>query len=134
MASPLQPVLDSFAKLRATWPKRGWSWDNRFNCVASTFDVDVSAQARNLVVLALPHVWTDRTLPAAPASLRELTKRTGGIRSTQLVFSADPVMSVTPYGLWWPWEEGRTISLRIGLDAPTDYTMQLCELFGAELG
>ncbi len=132
MASPLEPVFDSFKALRASWPKRGWSWDNRFGCVASTFDLDVADRARELVVKTLPTVWTDRNLHEASRVLRDLCERTGGVRAGQLVYTSDPVLSVQPYALWWPWGDGRTISLRVGLESKGDYSAQLSELFGAE--
>lgn len=130
MASPLFEALSRF---RSAWLKRGWSYDNRFNCVASTFDADHAQDARNIIATTLPHAWSDRTLPSAPAIYREVAKRTGGVRSAQMIFGAEPVGHLVPYGLWWPWEEGRTISLRVGLDgASQNEIFDLCMVFGTE--
>lgn len=133
MAHPQQAIFDAFARLRTSWPRRGWSWDKRFNCVASSFDVESAPKARELVQEAFPRVWTDRTLATAPPQIRALSERTGGVRSDQILFSADPVLSVIPYGLWWPWGDAKTISLRIGLESPTDWSLKLGEIFGADL-
>lgn len=116
MRSAHQPILDGFKRLRASWPHRGWSYDDHFDCVASSFDADFAPQARDLLAPLFPFVITERTLASASAPIRAVAARTGGIRATQMIFAADAKYQVTPYGLWWPWEEARTISLRLGID------------------
>jgi hypothetical protein len=133
MPSPHQAVFDALSRFRISWPRRGWSYDNRVQCVASTFDAEFAREARTLVQTLLPHVWTDRTLPSAGDLFVEIARRTGGVRSTQLIFGADPVGRLILYGLWWPWENGNTISLRIGLEgASQGDLMELCSAFGTE--
>ena len=128
-----QALFAAFARLRAGWPQRGWSYDNRFQCVASSFSADHAATARQLATALFPYVWTSRTLNTAPAMFSQIAERTGGVRSSQQLLGADPVGRLIPYGLWWPWEEGTTISLRIGLDgASMNETLDLCNVFGAE--
>ena len=134
MASHSSPLFAALARFRSSWPQRGWSYDNRVECVASSFSLVSAPSARDLINAILPHVWNSRTLTAAPASFRQIAERTGGVRASQLIFGADAVGRLTPYGLWWPWEEGGTISLRIGLDgASMAETIELCEAFGAEI-
>lgn len=114
---PLPPaVLPPIRTLKASWPMRGWSYDNRLECVASSFPSSFAPEARGLLDPLFPHVFSERTLKHASEAIRRVAERTGGVRSTQLVFGAPAVGHVTPYGLWWPWEEADTISLRIGLD------------------
>jgi hypothetical protein len=134
MASPHQPILDGFARLRAAWPQRGWSFDNRFECVASTFDADFAPTARALLAPVFPHVFSERTLSSASPGIRDAAVRTGGVRSTQMIFAASPVASLTPYGLWWPWEEARTISLRVGLEGASQRQLEeLQRCFGIDV-
>lgn len=132
MASPLDPLYNTLTQLRAEWPKRGWSWDSRFSCVASSFDMDVADRAREAVMHAFPAMWTDRTFAEAPPALREVGERTGGVRGGQLLYSCTPSHNVYAYGLWWPWGDGRTISLRVGLEGTIDYSTKLAALFGTE--
>ncbi len=81
-------------------------------------------------MLALPRGWTTKSLDAAPTNLKALTQRTGGLRSNQrLLAGADDTL----YGLWWPWGNGTTITLRIGLvdlAAHSEPVVQLRVLFG----
>jgi hypothetical protein len=133
MASRHQAILEAFGNFRASWPRRGWTFDNRFECVASTFGADFAPQAKGLIISVLPQVWTDVTLVTATPVIAQIAERTGGLRSGQYIFGATPSGRVTAYGLWWPWEEGRTISLRIGLEgASSDDVNDLCTAFGAE--
>jgi len=134
MAASLQPVIDAFVRFRSTWPQRGWSFDNRFNCVASTINADFVTQARPLIAAVLPHAYVESTLGKAPALVARIAQRTGGIRSSQMIFSADPVGHFMPYGLWWPWEEAETISIRFGIEgASVNELFDLCQVFGAEM-
>ena len=133
MARVNPPIFEALSRLRTSWPKRGWSWDSRFETVASTFGTDLLTEAKTSAAMALPHVWTDKTLGTAPTALRDLAKKTGGVRAAQMLLSGDPHGILLPYGLWWPWEDGRTISLRIGIEgASSDQRMLLCSTFGVE--
>ncbi len=112
---PAQPLFDSLALFRQAWPKRGWSWDNRVSCVASSFGVDLADEARTALKLSFPHSWAHRTITRAPAVLQQIAERTGGIRSDQVLFSTEPYAGVIAFGLWWPWGDDTTISYRIGV-------------------
>jgi hypothetical protein len=132
MAAAHRVILDGFGRFRASWPKRGWSFDNRFNCVASSFDADFAAEAKKLLAPIFPQTFTERTLAGASPAIREVALRTGGVRSTQLIFGADPVQGITPYALWWPWEEAQTISIRLGLEGASYSALDdLCDTFNA---
>jgi hypothetical protein len=76
-------------------------------------------------------------LASAPEAVRAVAEQTGGIRPDQLIFSAEPFGYNVAYGLWWPWGDDVTISLRVGLAGPTmareDVQSRFRELFGAEL-
>lgn len=133
MTGPEEAVLEGFRRLRASWPHRGWSFDDRFECVASSFSVDFAPEARALLTPLFPQGVNERTLPSASPVIRELATRTGGIRAAQMIYSAPPVGRWTPYGLWWPWEEAQTISLRIGIEGATQAHLELlCRCFGVE--
>jgi hypothetical protein len=130
--NPLDPIFNALAQLRADWPKRGWSWDSRLNCVASSFDSVMVEQAEAAIAKAMPTLWTHRTIAEAPRRIREVGESSGGVRSGQLVYARAEATTVVPYGLWWPWGNESTISLRVGLAADADYNAKLCEIFGTE--
>jgi hypothetical protein len=108
-------LFEALARLRTAWPKRGWTWDGRLSCVASSFGVDLTSEARAAVGLAFPHEWNQRNLMRAGEVLNELAARAGGIRPDQAIFSTEAADGLTGYALWWPWGDEVTISLRVGL-------------------
>ena len=121
--------------LRTSWPSRGWSWDGRFSCITSTFNVELQAQARAAVLVALPNEWTSTTIQRAPPPLRDLAERTGGLREGQMILVSAAVGASYCYGLWWPWGDGITTSFRIGLggnQVPQDTFQRLRDVFGVE--
>jgi hypothetical protein len=131
-----QPIFDAYRKLRAAWPQRGWSWDSRFACISSSFSVDLESKARGAAALAIPVEWAPRTLASAPAYLRDVAERCGGLRSGQLLLSGTSSGRLFPFGLWWPWGDGMSISLRVGLggaDESSEVFTRFRDLFGVSL-
>ena len=129
-------LIDAMKQLRLDWPRRGWSWDSRVSCVSSSFDASLENEARAVAMKVLAHEWTPQTLPQAPSHVRDVATRAGGLRAGQLVMASPPVGRAFAYGLWWPWGDGLTISLRVGLgDAHTreDVLVRLRDAFGVEV-
>ena len=113
--SPVETLLATLSRFRQAWPKRGWSWDTRLSCVASSFGVDLTQEARAAAKIALPTEYMQASLRTAPAAVREIAEQTGGLRPDQILMCSEPGMIGFAYGLWWPWGDDTTISLRIGL-------------------
>ena len=130
-----QSLSEGLKKLRANWPMRGWSWDTRMSCITSSFSIQYEPDARAAAAQALPLEWTQVTLARAPVRLRDLAERTGGVRSGQLVLTGGPLDGLFAFGLWWPWGNGQTISLRVGLadiEAEREPYPQFRDLFSVE--
>ncbi len=122
-------------ELRAAWPARGWSWDSRLSCVSSSFAAELESSAR-AAAKSLVTEWTSSNIAKAPAHLRELAERTGGLRAGQKLLTSAPVGASFVYGLWWPWGDGMTTSMRIGLggpDATSDALQRLRDAFSVQL-
>jgi hypothetical protein len=119
---PMEPRPGSsaalFAKLaefKKNWIKGGWSWDRRYSCVASSFNHEMEGEARTVVIAYLPHEWTSKTVGGAPPQAKELAESTGGVRPDQRLYTMDQLGRIVAFGLWWPWGDEITVSLRIGL-------------------
>jgi len=128
-----QPMFESFTRMKAAWPTRGWSWDPRLLCCTSSFTTEQEPAARKATQMALATEWTTATIARAPQSLRDIVERSGGVRQGQLVLSAGPVNGLSGYGLWWPWGDGETVSLRVGLadvDPNREPYLRFREVFG----
>jgi hypothetical protein len=108
--------------LKQSWPARGWSWDRRFECIASTIAVEFRDEAWRAARAQLPTVWTERTLPEAPKEVLTVAEATGGVRSDQFLLCTELVDGMLLYGLWWPWGgEGTNISMRVGVSGWVTY-------------
>jgi hypothetical protein len=128
-----QPVLDRLGLLVASWPAPPWSWDSRFNAVAASFAIALEPKVRESAMTAFPRGWTLKTIEAAPAALRAFVDTTGGLRARQRLLAGDELLAPTLFGLWWPWGNGETITLRIGVlgaDANAEPMPRIRALFG----
>src|SRR5277367_5921487 len=128
-------LLRALKDLRSAWPTRGWSWDARHNCVTSSFSVELETKARAATSVALANEWSPATIRGANPALRDVVERAGGIRAGQLVLASSTIGGPFAYGLWWPWGDGMTTSLRIGLGGPgatQDALQRLRDAFGVE--
>jgi hypothetical protein len=131
-------ILSGLKTLRGSWPSRGWSWDARLSCVSSSFSSELDSKARAAAMTVLPKDWTHTTISAAPPPVREIAERTGGLRAGQAILSAASIGTgaAFAYGLWWPWGDGMTTSLRIGLGgthATQEAFQRLRDVFNVEL-
>ncbi len=112
---PAQSLFDALGRLVMVWPLRGWSWDRRWSCAASSFSSDNQGEARAAVVIAMPVQWTDRTVKNAPPFVKQIADATGGVRAEQVLYCSEPVAGLVAYGLWWPWGDEKNVSFRVGL-------------------
>jgi hypothetical protein len=129
-------MLDALKRMRAAWPSRGWSWDSRLNCITSSFSTDFEAKARGAIAEALQQRFTAANLATAPRPVREVVERSGGLRSSQVAFAGGNPPGLLVFGLWWPWNDQATISLRVGLcdvDLAQEPYPSFREIFGVEL-
>jgi len=110
-----QPTFDGLDRLKAKWPTRGWSWDSRLSCLTSSFTTEVEKQARAAVGEVFAQEWTSTSLARAPQPLKDIADRSGGVRAGQILLATTPAAGLVVFGLWWPWGDAETISLRIGL-------------------
>ena len=127
-------LLKRLTEFKADWVARGWSWDNRFDCVASTFGLEEEDRARELVLRALPNEHNSKSIADAPALYQRVAKSTGGVRADQLLFAAGTEHFIA-FGLWWPWggEVSNRISMRMGLAGrvSSEHTFELRKIFNA---
>ena len=106
-------------------------------CITSTFTTEYETKARGAIAEALSSEWTSTAVSKAPAFLREYVDRYGGLRAGQILFSSGTVGgSLVAFGLWWPWGDQNTVSMRIGftdVDPGREPYQRLREIFGVQL-
>ena len=125
-------VFGALERLRDAWPAQGWSYDRRLRCVVSSIPMTSAPAALAAIAQAIPGAWTAESLPSAPPGVRTTAEACGGLRESQQIF-ADGAAELGAFGLWWPWGDGTTVSLRIGLwglDQPKVRYPRLRDVFG----
>ena len=73
------------------------------------------------------------SFPLNQPDKRALVEKCGGLRAAQQIFWGGGDDAAGPFGLWWPWGDGTTVSLRIGLhdvDVPKERYPRLRDVFG----
>jgi hypothetical protein len=126
-------IFASLERLRGLWPAPDWMYDRRLKCVASSIPLTRQDDARAAMAEALPMSFSVDTLPGAGEGVRALVEKCGGLRATQLLFWGGGDDAPGLFGLWWPWGDGTTVSLRIGLhdvDVPKERYPRLRDVFG----
>ncbi len=91
-----------------------WNWDSRFDVVLADFEVDNKDTARATLERCLGAVWDSSSIGDAPDIVRTIAKYLGGLKSGQMLFASDPDAFI--FCAWWPWGNGKTISIRVGGD------------------
>ena len=90
-----------------------WEWDDRFEGILATFDSSEAEVMSGLLGEHLGHRWDSESAANAPELVAQALQSVGGVAPGQLVFSSDPGQTLVMLGLWWPWNNGSTISIRL---------------------
>jgi hypothetical protein len=128
-----ESVFGDLARLRERWLVPDWSYDRRLRCVASSIPLAQEPAARAAIGDIFTATWTAATLPAAPDGVRALAETCGGVRAAQQLLWNGAADGPGAFGLWWPWGDGTTVTLRVGLhhlDLPKVRYPRLRDLFG----
>lgn len=90
-----------------------WKWDGRFETVLAEFGADKKGSIRPILERYLSIPWDISNIGKAPDIVRTVNNNLGGLRSGQLLFTSDPNRDALTFCAWWPWGDGKTISIRI---------------------
>jgi hypothetical protein len=109
--SDVEKVCGEF--LRAFQGALSWKWDGRFETVLAEFGVDNKDSVRAILERHLNLIWDSSNIASAPDTVRTINIRVVRLRSGQLLFTSDPSRDALVFCAWWPWGDGKTISIRI---------------------
>jgi len=90
-----------------------WKWDDRFDTVLAEFSVNNKNSVRAILDRYLSIAWDSSNIGSAPKTIQKINMHLGKLRSGQLLFSSDPKQDAYIFCAWWPWGDGKTISIRI---------------------
>lgn len=108
-----------------------WGWDGRFGVAWASLDAADGMLIRDAADECFEHAWTSETIGDAGARIAKVARDLGGgLRPGQSLVATDPSDEVVLYCAWWPWNDGRRISIRVGIAGAQDANAQLREWFG----
>lgn len=93
--------------------KLSWKWDSRFETVLAEFSVEDQESVRAVLDRYLNMTWDRSTIGSAPDNVQTITSDLGGLMPGQLFFTSDPGRDTMLFCAWWPWGNGKTISIRV---------------------
>jgi len=90
-----------------------WKWDSRLEAVLAEFGAGQKDDIRAILERFLPMPWNGSNIGKAPAIVRTINGHLGELRPGQQLFTSDPEGDAFVFCAWWPWGDGKTISIRI---------------------
>ncbi len=90
-----------------------WQWDSRFEAVLAEFSVNNKDSIRAILDRYLIDTWGSSNIDKAPRTVKKVNIYLGKLRSGQFLFTSDTTHTAYIYCAWWPWGDGKNISIRI---------------------
>ena len=90
-----------------------WKWDSWIKAVLAEFGVVDKDSIRAILERYLGSTWDSSNIGKAPDVVRMINSNLGGLGPGQLLFTSDPNQDAIIFCAWWPWGDGKTISIRI---------------------
>jgi hypothetical protein len=90
-----------------------WIWDSRFDTVLAQFSIDNKDQVSAILKRHFGNTWNSSNINKASNAVQKVNKRLGGLKPEQRLFTSDLTSDVFIFCAWWPWNDGKTISVRI---------------------
>lgn len=90
-----------------------WKWDSRFEVALAEFDVADKDNILSVLDRHLKSAWNSSNIDKAPPTVKKVNINLGKLRSGQMLFTSDAALPAYLYCAWWPWGNGKTISIRI---------------------
>jgi hypothetical protein len=90
-----------------------WQWDDRFFGALSQFSVNDSPFILSVLTEHLNSPWTFSNIKTAPELILIISDSTGGLREGQKLFVSNCKKNPLLFATYWPWGNGKEISLRL---------------------
>ena len=94
-----------------------WKWDDRFETVLAEFSVADKGKIHIDLIRRMGEIWAPDPGAAPPKVVQTIIDYFGGLAPGQTLFTSDPDQDGLLLCAWWPWGNGKTISIRLGVFA-----------------
>lgn len=92
-----------------------WKWDGRFETALAEFGVADKEPVCRILKTQMGFIWDDHNSGNLPERVQMIIDCFDGLNPGQLLFTSDPDREDLVLCAWWPWGNGRTISIRLGV-------------------
>ena len=92
-----------------------WQWDERFHVALIAFEKEDTGAIFSTVSNEFDQQWDATAISNASGLIGELVNSSFGISPGQIIFTSEQGAGLILFAAWWPWDNGSTISLRIGI-------------------
>ncbi len=96
-----------------------WKWDDRFETVLAEFSVTKKEKIHPALTRHMGEIWAVDQGRHPPKVVQMIIDYFGGLNPGQTLFTSDPNLDGLLLCAWWPWGNGKTISIRLGVFADT---------------
>ena len=92
-----------------------WQWEERFHVALIAFEKRDMELILATISNQFDQQWDSTTVSNASELIGRLVKSLFGISPGQIIFASEEGAGLILFAAWWPWGNGSTISLRIGI-------------------
>jgi hypothetical protein len=118
-SNELKKLGDTCTRIGLNVPDEyAWHWDERFNTATVVFDCDEKDLILFPITQEFDHQWDIANIGDVPEPFCRYFKEVFGIIPGQKTFTSQTGDGTVLFAVWWPWGNGRKISLRVGLFDP----------------
>lgn len=111
---PSSPESKKLKHIASAFKNRlNWKWDDRFDAVLAEFGVGDKEKIRAILEQHFEQTWDIGAIISAPNLVRSAADQLGGVIGEQILLSTAVDNGALVYCAWWPWGNGKTISVRI---------------------
>jgi hypothetical protein len=110
----LPPLNDHCAEIiSASEDVLSWKWDSRFETHLAEFSVEKKDDVYAILKPYFSSTWDRNSIKKAPDAVKQVNDYLGDLRPDQMLLTSKPDQDDFTFCAWWPWGDGKTISLRI---------------------
>ena len=104
-------LIKSFKK------QMSWKWDERFETILAQFSVKEKDVVHKIIKRHMGNIWLDQNKSDAPEIIKPVIEYFGGLEPGQKLYTSALDENGLILCAWWPWGNGRTISIRLSVFA-----------------
>ena len=90
-----------------------WKWDDRFGVVLAEFGTEDKDKILSVLEQHFNSTWDMSSIQIAPENVYAAADLLGRLNEEQVFFTSAIEKEILIFCAWWPWGNGKKISIRI---------------------